>query len=298
MTFFLNNPTPENGEPETRDRGKADDQAVASPYSGKSQPLFKQGNSLPDTLPGQHISLSAYISKHLQDNDTEPETPDNQPAAPTHFRAFPKPERQALQNNQAGQYLNSLDVDMASGLEQYLPSPLFRLRIAKKRLDTEITELRQRLNKYERLPEKSLALQERILGLRSKLHALELHQRQVNRELSANLTLLGPALYFISKQGRALQTFWDQVLGQIRKGLLSVFYGGAYLEMQANGDEMFYLKELYAERLKDRSSADSELSAIINRFEQVVQRTEKDAGKLKPISFPMRLWQDVKRLVK
>lgn len=298
MTFFLNNPMPDNGEPENGAAGKADAPAAASPYSGKSQPLFKQGNTLPDTLPGQHISLSAYISKHLQETDASPEPTEATPTAQPSFGIFPKPENKAGQSNQTGQYLNSLDVDMAAGLEQYLPSPLFRLRIAKKRLDSEITELRQRLNKYERLPEKSPALQERIDGLRSKLEALEVHQRQVNRELSANLTLMGPLLYALSKQGRGLEDFFNQALEHCRRLLLTLFYGRTYLEMQANGDEMFYLKELYAERLKDRTSADSELSAIINRFEQVVQRAERDSSKLKPISFPMRLWQDVKRLVK
>lgn len=289
MTFFLTNPSPEDGEPKA--------QEAAFSHSGKNQPLFKQGNVLPDTLPGQHISLSAYISKHLHDNDSDEDATEQEPTAKPSMGFFPRPENRINLPNQTGQHLNCLDIEMASGLEQYLPSALFRLRISKKRLDTEIAELRQRLNKYERLSEKSPAMQERINGLRSKLESLEHHQRHVNLQLSGSFAL-GPILYAVSKQGQGFKNAISQGLEQLRKLVLQLFYGPTYLKIQASGDEMFYLKELYAERLKDRTSADSELSAIINRFDQVVKRLERDKSKPKPISFPMRLWQDVKGLVK
>ena len=297
MTFFRNNPAHgESQQPATENTDALTALSESSPYSGKSQPLFKQGNVLPDTLAGQHISLSAYISKHLQDTEGNPALAEPESSTATGFRTFPTPAGKVAQHA-TGQILNSLDVEMAAGLEQYLPSPLFRLRIAKKRLDREITELRQRLNKYDRLPEQSPELKERIASLKIKLKALEANLRHVNEQLVPNPGW-GRLLNSLSQPGRWVRRMLHSGLMQLRAGLLTVFYGHKFWEMQHSSNEIVYLKELYAEHLKDHSNADAELSAILHRFEQVVQRMEQGAKQTKPISFVTRLWQDVKRLVK
>ncbi len=297
MTFFRNDPAHgESKQPAAENTDALAALSESSPYSGKSQPLFKQGNVLPDSLPGQHISLSAYISKHLQDTEGNPALDEPEGTAAAGFRAFPTPAGKTAQHA-TGQILNSLDVEMAAGLEQYLPSPLFRLRIAKKRLDSEITELRQRLNKYDRLPEQSPALQERIASLKIKLKALESNLRSVNEQLAPNQSW-GQLIHALTLPGQWTKQVLQKGLMQVRAGLITLFYGRKYWDIQNNSNEIVYLKELYAERLKDRSSADAELSAILNRFEQVLQRLEQGTQGGKPISFPMRLWQDVKRLVK
>lgn len=290
MTFFLTNPP--------SDESPNDEATSPRSNAAKSRPLFKQDDALPDTLAGEHISLSAYISKHLHGADSDKETEET-PESVTKGSSFgfPTPEIRTSHSGKTGLFLNSLDVEMASGLEQYLPSPIFRLRIAKKRIDGEINELRLRLNKYERLPERAPALQEQIIILKQRLASLEKHQHEINQQLAADLSMV-PKLYALTKQGRGLGELLNAWLAKLRQFLLTLFYGRAYLDVQAEGDELVYLKELYAERLKSGTCAESELSAIINRFEQVMQRAEGDAHKLKPNSFPKRLWQEVKGLVK
>jgi hypothetical protein len=305
MSFFRTNPSSDEAGFESPESKNAE--ASTSPQPGQNAgglPLFRQDNALPETLAGEHISLSAYISKHLNGGDGEgflagtasnPNQPDRPGPSVTSGFSSSNPGSQPPQ--QTGIYLNSLDVDMPAGLEQYLPSPIFRLRIAKKRIDGEINELRLRINKYDRLPEKPPALQEQVTLLKKRLAGLEKHQWEISQQLSADLSVV-PALYALSQQGQSFEKLLNQGLAALRQGILTLFYGQAFLNVQADNDEMQYLRELYTERLKSGSSNEAELSAIINRFEQVAQRAEQDARKLKPGSLPKRLWQEAKGLVK
>lgn len=292
MTFFLTN------SPEDRE---AEGQASTSSHSAKSRPLFKQDDDLPDTLAGEHISLSAYISKHLQGNNNEDFIEEEPaPSAKAKPRTFPTPTYNSNSNQQKGLLLNRLDVEMPSGLEQYLPSPIFRLRVAKRRLDGEINLLRQRLAKYERLPNPAPDLQKQIALLKKQLISMEAHQAEISRQLSSNLGLL-PTTYAMLQQGRTLGSLghWLTLgLQKLRILLITVFYGRAFLNLLSEGDEMEALKELYAERLKAGNGDEAELSAILNRFEQIAQRAEADARKVKKNSFKLRLWQDTQGLVK
>lgn len=297
MTFFRNdNPTPPNGEQES-----------SGPFnmpSSKGQPLFKQDNALPETLAGEHISLSAYISKHLhggEDDDYE-ETENNLPTPESSkAKAAPWPLPLAENTNfptpSRGVFLNTLDVNMPSGLESYLPSNTFRLRIAKKRIDGEIRELRQRINKYERLTTTSPGMPEQITLLRQRLASLEQHQQELRAQLSSNLGLL-PMLYFFSRQSQGFGRWLNASLENLKQAIMALIFGKAYRNVQANGEELQALRELYAERQGSGTSTNGELSAILNRFEQVAQQADNDAHKLKPGSLPMRLWQEAKGLVK
>jgi len=291
MSFFHTNPP--------SDESGSNGSTGSDASSNKSQPLFRQNDALPDTLAGagEHISLSAYISRHLQGGSANEDLPET--AAPESIApriGFPTPERR-VKARPSGLFLNSLDVDMPAGLEQYLPSPIFRLRIAKKRLDGEINELRMRINKYDRLPDKAPALQEQVILLKHRLATLEKHQREISQQLSANLGVV-PALYALSQQGSGFGEWINRGIAAIRQFMLTLMYGDAYQQVQTDNEEMVYLKELYAERMKSGTFDEAELSAIINRFEQVAQRSEADARKLKPISLPKRLWQEAKGLVK
>lgn len=289
MAFFLNNPPPEQDAPQDMTG-----EAASSSYSDRIKPLFKQDSTLPDALPGQHISLSAYISKHLQEGAPDLPTPVEMPAVP----AFQSATRVRTESSgQEGQYLNSLDVEMAAGLEQYLPTPLFRMRVMKKRLDGEITKLKMQLSKYERLPDPSPDMQERIGGMRARLATLEAHEHQVSRELVSALTF-GSFLYTVSRWVQGSGGWFSQWAKRVRRALTGLLYGQAYLEMEETGEALRSLQELFADRMNDRAASDMELSQILNQYEQTTQRMEMASLRLKPLSFPRRLWQEAKRLVK
>jgi hypothetical protein len=289
MTFFLNNPPPEPN---------ADEESTTTSHSARTRPLFKQDAALPESLSGQHISLSAYISKHLQETERQVGK-ENQPA-PTSNIGFGGSAVTTSSRTVAGaegQYLNSLDVELAAGLEQFLPTPLFRLRVMKKRLDGEIGELKMRLNKYERLPAQSDTLRERIEAVRSRLATLEAHERQVSQELASAMAF-GPTLYYWSRQVQGAGSWLSRCSMDIRQWITRLLYGPAYLEVEAYGEELQSLQELFADRMRDRSSSGSELSQILNRYEQAALQVENAALRLKPLSFVERLWQEAKGLLK
>lgn len=295
MTFFLNDQPPEQSSDRSSE-GEALEQATS--HSPRSKPLFKQDTTLPESLSGQHISLSAYISKHLENQEQAP-AEEIATAVPASWSfAPPKPKRPP--GGEDGQYLNSLDVELAAGLEQYLPTPLFRLRVMKKRLDGEINELRMRLNKYSRLPNPSQDMKDRAEAVRARLATLEAHERQVSLDLASAMAF-GPLMYKLSQGSQDL----GDSLGGFRKGfqwlrsfVLGFIYGKTYLALETEGKNLRNLQELFSDRLKDKTTSSAELGQILNRYEQMLRQIENQAEQLKPRSFPWRLWQQASRLVK
>lgn len=290
MTFFL------TGQPDEADN---EENAASSPPAHKSSPLFKQDNMLPERLAGEHLSLSAYISKHLQDYASDSASPSQQNLLSG--KLTPHRPDAGKESHATGVYLNSLDVEMAAGLEQYLPSPIFRMQIAKRRLDGEIQELRQRLAKYEKLTEHAADMHGQISVLRDRLAAMERRRDNLGQQLSANLGVI-PRLYTML-QRKSKWPDWLLKSGEKLKSLLlALFYGQTYSRVQADRMELQALEELYAECFKARGNTegkvDADLEAIVNRFEQVAKGSETHVLNLKPISFSKRLWQEARGLVK
>jgi hypothetical protein len=290
MTFFL------TGQP---DEAANEENTASSPPAHKSNPLFKQDNMLPERLAGEHLSLSAYISKHLQDYTSDSASQNQQNLLSGELT--PPRTHASKESHATGVYLNSLDVEMAAGLEQYLPSPIFRMQIAKRRLDGEIQELRQRLAKYEKLTEHATDMQAQISALRSRLAAMERRRENLGQQLSANLGVI-PRLYAMLQQ-KSKRPDWLLKSGEkLKTLLLAMFYGPSYFNVQTDRMELQGLQELYAECLKVRGNGegkvDADLEAIVNRFEQVAQGSEMHVLNLKPISFSKRLWQEARGLVK
>lgn len=290
MTFFLNN---QPQEPETA--GQDDALGMSPSHFPKSNPLFKQDTTLPESLSGQHISLSAYISKHLQAGEMEPQTPE--PAAVKPLGFGPQTAKTQLTSGLEGQYLNSLDVDLAAGLEQYLPTPLFRMRVMKKRLDGEISELRMRLNKYERLPNPSPDMQERIDAVQARLKTLVDHERQVSRDLASAMAM-GSLVYGLSRQTQGVGDGLGHFFRGVKSFLMRLLYGNTYLEIESAGEHLRNLQELFADRLNDKTVSSAEISQILNRYEQTIRQMETRIQHLNTRSFPWSLWQEAQRLVK
>jgi hypothetical protein len=289
MTFFLNDQPPEQDANETFTSGS---------HSAKTGPLFKQDPGLTESLPGQHISLSAYISKHLQEQEQSSLVDETtlSPSNPRFITATSAPPDKQ-QTAPLGQYLNSLDVELAAGLEQYLPTPMFRMRVMKKRLDGEIAELKMRLNKYERLPEQSPEFQERIKAVRARLAILEAHEQAVSKNLESTLAF-GPLFYGLSRQTQGMNTWFSNNIGWIRQWVTRLFYGKTYLKIEAAGQELRELQEIFADRIQDKTASSAEISQILTRYEQAAQEIETLAQQFKSQSLSARLWQETQRLVK
>ncbi|HEY9686767.1 MAG TPA: hypothetical protein V6C52_07320 [Coleofasciculaceae cyanobacterium] len=263
-------------------------------------PLFKQDAAPGSNPSGQHVSLSDYISRHLAEEwSPEPASPAPKIAGAgatlnTPFHAY-KPK-----GGEAGRQLNQLDVDLSAGLEQYLPTPVFRLRVVKKRLDSEITELKMRLNKYERLNDPSKEMQARSQELRERVAVLEIHEQAVSEEL-AGILRFGPFLYSLSKGFAGMGGGLGQLGTLVQSTLKRLLYGASFMEMEALSEKMRTLEEIMAERLKDPDTPDAEISHILNRYEQTLHETEaittRKTSHNNFLSFPRRLWQQASRLV-
>jgi hypothetical protein len=279
---------------------QAESNTTAGQPAAGGTPLFRQDTAPGNTPGGQHVSLNDYISRHLADERSPEPAAASPPAARggsslnTPFHAY-KPK-----GGEAGRQLNQLDVDLSAGLEQYLPTPVFRLRVIKKRLAGEIAELKMRLNKYERLNDPSKEMQARSQEIRERVALLELHEQAVSEEL-AGILRFGPFLYNLSKGFSGMGGGLNQLGTRVQSGLKRLFYGASFMEMEALSDKMRTLEEIMAERLNDPDTSDAEISHILNRYEQALHQTEAiTTHRTSPsnfLSFPRRLWQQASRLV-
>lgn len=285
------------------DRNAADNPAVLP--TGESvvqeQGWFRQQES-------SHVSLSDYISQHLSAGSTQSEShssdagPQKQSPAPNPDTpgAFLTPfaSRSDWQPTQpTGLFLNSIDGDLTAGLESYLPTPLFRLRVMKKRLHDEIQTLRGRLNKYERLPEKSPELDVRIQMLHNRLATLEDHQAQVHRELASMISMI-PVLEFGLRWSNRLRAQVARFGGGMGQWLSRWFYGPAYLALQQNRQELQTLHQVFADHLHDPSATEQELSQLFNRYESTLAQVESATRQLTPAPLLQQVWQRARGLVK
>ncbi len=286
MTFFQNNP-PESG-----------DGAETSSHSPRSAPLFKQDAPDSEPLAPGTLSLNEYISRHLAASTESPTlTPQTGSFRKTVMPSANSKMRQELSENApAGQFLNSLDVELAAGLEQYLPTPMFRLRVVKKRLDGEIQELRMLLNKYNRLPNPSLDMKDRIVSAKHRLRVLENHERKVAQQLAKALPF-GFWLHQFSQGSRSMSGFLWGWVPSLQNILIQLMYGKSYLSVEAASDDLRNLQDLYTRRLNDTTASSAELGQILNRYEKTLRQAEQQAQNLSRRSPVFRLWQDGKRLV-
>lgn len=261
-------------------------------HSPKSAPLFKQ-----EAHPVG--SLSDYLARHLNPESEEAAVPSGPGTVRLkggfNLRQAPSVVRPEYATE--GQFLNSLDVDLPAGLEQYLPTLIFRLRVMKKRLDGEIFEMRGLLNKYQRLTEPSSDMQDRIRAVQHRLRVLENQERRVSWQLAEALPM-GNWFFAVAQVVGQFQGHVGGLGDTIWHGLLAIFHGRAYLSVERAGRELVDLEGLYRQRLSDRVISSTELGQLINRYEHTLTVAEKKAAELSKTSFWGRLWQEARGLVK
>ena len=243
-------------------------------YSAKKQALFKHD---PPSHLESRLSLSDYIAKYLHSDNEPHESKTLNPASP--FLPVTAVEQNHTRGI-AGLRLNNLDIEMGAGLEQYLPTPLFRLRVIKKRLQGEIEALRNYLNKYERVQHVSTDLQQRVQALQEKLQTLEAHAHQVDAEL-ASLLAEKSLLYQVSRAGFLWQNLTTKLWKETHAILMKILYGVSYQTIKTANNHLRTLQELFSVRIQEHQSSDVEISQLLNQYEQTLNQLETAEKQLK-----------------
>lgn len=209
------------------------------PYSGRSTPIFKQAPKAYDA--GERLALP-----------TEPEFSASLP----------------------GQYLNKLDVELTAGLESYMPTPIFRLRVARGRLREEIGNLREQLAQYERMPDKSPDMLARMNRLQYRLAVMEARERKVAGELAAMLPLGKWMLGLFQMFGGAGAAL-PELAGKMRDWLTARLHGEDYLIATRTTRELWNLQQVFAVRLADPRVSPAELGQILSVYDRLYEQARR-----------------------
>jgi hypothetical protein len=102
---------------------------------------------------------------------------DNNEENLTPFEQFAR--RGLWQPVQSGQYFNSLDTETPSGIEQLLPTPTFRFKIMRNRIQAEITDIQTQLANYQHLRLPPVGLAQKIAPLQERLRTLQQHDLEL-----------------------------------------------------------------------------------------------------------------------
>jgi hypothetical protein len=189
-----------------------------------------------------------------------------------------------------GQYLNSLDGELGSGLEQFLPNPIFRLQVMKKRLDEEIIALKTILTEQEAVLQEALLdnsgldtieLQQRVTVMQARLRILESHVAKVRLELLAAM----PGTSLIDRVLNSLIIRWivffpGWLQGQwlfCKQILIGMIRGKLYQERERKLKKLVRLQAFFSRRLQDSQLSDVELSQILNQCDRIIQQLEKSS---------------------
>lgn len=137
-----------------------------------------------------YTSLKSFIQNHLNreqvlsttEDTLEDDTADNFDDDITYEALMSGTPR--LTNENTGYRLNEIDTECNAGIEHYLPTVVFRLRVMQERLTKEVAALAQELQNYQCLRQPSAETQEKITQLTLRLETAKLHQQQVDIQLN------------------------------------------------------------------------------------------------------------------
>lgn len=261
-------------------------------HPSKIKQLFKS-NSLQEDAEQSDLplSLSDYIRRHIQDTQMPEESSAVSGRADSQNwrETFLHPElRQTASRWKAsakspmGCRLNSLDTEMSAGIEHLLPTPAFRLRIAKGRLLREIAALNTELELYRSIQTPCPELAAKMGAHEKRLIQLQNREQQISRELEAlrsgktNFSHL--PLFYIHIR-KSLHTFF-QMVGNALSPIFWIrrLYPKRLLlseKMKQLEDLNFLLARLQEESRKQTTFSSMEVSDIVHQYDRC--RLEVDA---------------------
>jgi chromosome segregation ATPase len=240
---------------------------------------------------GEHPSLRSYLSKRIFQNTLEPAAPKpgpllfKLPAESNHTSA------QVLNGNR----INSLDSQMASGLEQYLPSPAIRLRITKERLEKEISGLQIQVARYHAIQDPPPDLGQKIQELQGRLTALKEHGHQIDIELEALYTnssvLFRVVTVLQTMQNRSAQFIQDVAQRAMPETWLRQLNPTRYKLVTLN-QRLSDLTNVLRAQTDIGIPSSMEVQTLVSEYDQLLQEVEKVAAQLRHKKTPWERLSD------
>ncbi len=253
-----------------------------------------------------NVSLRSYISRHLEnqmqqefeDLADSPDHDNSDLAASISQRAGKakagllssqlNPFYQSSANDPAssknGYQLNALDTELSAGIEQYLPTPIVRLRIVKERLVRDIATVERRLEQFRSMTVLSPEAKEKLALLEHRYLSLKAHETQVSEEL----TLLLAKQSWVFRLIQQVQHLNHSVqnTGAPLAEMASLSYWMAKLDPQKEtlvnlNTHLKDVKEVLADHYQRPSLASHEIAEIVNHYDHVVRELDMLADEIR-----------------
>ncbi|MBX2860931.1 MAG: hypothetical protein KTR14_06835 [Vampirovibrio sp.] len=266
-------------------------------------PIFKSDHLVEESSENP-LSLSRYIADHIRKQQEQPEALETEgPPAETQEidpQAFYLPEAYQPHTHQAmalsaqnGHQLNHLDTELSAGLEQYLPTPVTRLRMIKERLNREMMTVREDIQKYQHITNPSAEVQAKVAGLKKKLSALTTHQWQVDEELAALYT---KSSWIIQGMG------WISGMQKLFKGMTDWSDETSFIVQVASTLDPARFKIIHTNRqlnnltrmletqLTDPTATPGQIADLVNRYDTSVRELDALMQLYKPSTVKAGPW--------
>lgn len=197
--------------------------------------------------------------------------------------------------NPCGNQLNAVDTQWAAGIEQLLPTPIFRLRVMKERLVRERGELEAELDQYLAL--KTPSSQAQVKQLRQKLYTLQRHETRVDAQIKA--------LFYQRNGGFGWFTLWQRSSQGIKqwfsmaKRWLSplhwLYKADPVRQQLANANrKLSHVTQLTEKRLSDPTITAAELADMLSTYDTLTAQLVELETRLTQAT----LWDHWRRLLK
>ncbi len=251
-----------------------------------------------DAAPAQNgLSLQQLVQQRMAQPDAPPLPAPPMKSGiqqrPTFNIAAAKAPPSALAPN--GNQLNAIDTEWAAGIEQMLPTPIFRLRVMKERLIREGAELDNELAHYLALPTPSARKQAQ--QIRQKLYTLRRHETKVDAQLAALFTQRTVGFSWVAR--------WQYLTGWFTRSTnttaqwINPLYWLHRLDptrkAMANANKKLqHIAQLTEKRLTDPTTTAQELADILTTYDNLTARITQLEDQLANAS----LWEQWTRILR
>jgi len=234
-------------------------------------PLFGLGDES-DDADGNPLSLRSFIKKRLQQQHLTEAVP---------VQPNPVPVVTAVTSGttatSGGNRLNAIDTQWQAGIEQYLPTPIFRFRLTKARLDKELAILITELEQYRALTHPSPQTQHKISQLSERVQTVSLHLEQVTRQLETLTLARSPWAAYLQRF-----SFWKDMVRQVKASIMSMITLEQILNqvnpnraaMSQLNQELYTLNQVFTNGIQNPAIPYSEISDIVTQYEQSVAQID------------------------
>ncbi len=260
-------------------------------------PVFGSGDESPDTEDSGYTSLRSFIKKRLNGSNDEA-SEESGPLFKTEAVFEHKIPVNALVTR-GGNRLNAIDTEWSAGIEHYIPTPTFRLRVMKERLNKELAELEDELQRYQFLNHPSEETRHKIHQLTLRVETTRLHLERVNLQLDDIMMSQSPFFNLFMKLSifaipltTPWTVYWEALnrFIDVHQWLRRIDPSRAQLNQYAQ--QLSTLNIVLEKGVNNPLVEASEISDVINQYELTVKQIEQLQTELKTPLF-QRLFNKV-----